>query len=94
MISHISVVSIDDAHASELVDNNARGPSAEKMVLISQVKSALQRLQQRDAQILSLYYLEELSYAEIGRVLEVSDSRVCQLHARALTRLRAEMNPA
>ena len=41
--------------------------------------------------MLSLYYKEELTMREISKVLGVSESRVCQLHARALTRLRAGM---
>ena len=54
------------------------------------LRTCLGRLAERDSLILSLYYVEEFNYAEIGRVLDVSESRVCQLHARALVRLRAE----
>jgi RNA polymerase sigma factor for flagellar operon FliA len=56
---------------------------------VRQVRAALEDLPERDALILSLYYVEDFSYVEIGEVLGVSESRVCQLHARALTRLRA-----
>lgn len=56
------------------------------------VNTCLSRLAERDATVLSLYYVEEFGYAEIGAVLGVSESRVCQLHARALTRLRAEFD--
>jgi RNA polymerase sigma factor for flagellar operon FliA len=66
---------------------------AEQSILLGKMKIALTKLPQRDAQILSLYYVEDLSYAEIGQVLGVSESRVCQLHARALARLRAEIAP-
>lgn len=73
-----------------------RGPGPEAEVsrgeAITQVRKGLGRLPVRDAQILSLYYVEEFSYAEIGEVLGVSESRVCQLHARALARLRAEID--
>ena len=41
--------------------------------------------------MLSLYYDEELNLREIGAVLEVSESRVCQIHGQALVRLRARM---
>ena len=94
MLSHVSVVSlepsIDQTH--DPVDTrNMIEEITEKNILLQKVKASLQRLQPRDATILSLYYMEELSYAEIGHVLGVSESRVCQLHARALTRLRAEL---
>ena len=49
---------------------------------------ALPRLQQRDALVLSLYYAESMTYAEIGEVLGVTESRVCQLHSRAIARLK------
>jgi RNA polymerase sigma factor for flagellar operon FliA len=42
--------------------------------------------------ILSLYYVEELTFREIGKVLEITESRVCQLHARAIINLKAMMN--
>jgi RNA polymerase sigma factor for flagellar operon FliA len=40
---------------------------------------------------MSLYYDEELNLKEIGAVLGVTESRVCQLHGQALTRLRARL---
>ena len=41
--------------------------------------------------MLSLYYVEELTYAEIGQVLGVTTARVCQLPGRAIARLRTEI---
>ena len=41
---------------------------------------------------MSLYYDEELNLKEIGAVLGVSESRVCQIHGQALIRLRARMS--
>ncbi|SHH11095.1 FliA/WhiG family RNA polymerase sigma factor [Desulforamulus hydrothermalis] len=49
---------------------------------------AIEKLGQRDKLILSLYYWEGLTLKEIGRVLEVSESRVCQLHAQVMKKLR------
>ena len=45
-------------------------------------------LKEKDKLVLSLYYYEELSLKEIGKVLEVSESRVCQIHSRAIVNLR------
>jgi RNA polymerase sigma factor FliA len=55
------------------------------------VRTALTQLEQRDILILTLYYNEELTYGEIAQVLHVTTSRVCQLHARGIARLRAEI---
>lgn len=63
----------------------------ERADLLSEVRRGLGRLPERDAILLSLYYVEELTYAEIGKVLEITESRVCQLHGRAMARLRAEL---
>ena len=45
-------------------------------------------LPERERMVLSLYYEQELSLKEVGAVLRVSESRICQLHSRALLRLR------
>lgn len=49
---------------------------------------AIARLPERDGLLLSLYYQEELNLREIGAILEVSQSRVSQLHSQAISRLR------
>ncbi len=54
--------------------------------------NALHRLPARERMVLSLYYERELNLKEIGEVLGVSESRVCQIHGQALARLRASVN--
>jgi len=49
---------------------------------------AIEALPERERLLLSLYYDEELNLREIGAVLEVTPSRVCQLHSQAISRLR------
>lgn len=49
---------------------------------------AIDMLNERDKLVLSLYYYEELTLKEIGKVLEVSESRISQLHSRAIVNLR------
>ncbi|WP_279325438.1 FliA/WhiG family RNA polymerase sigma factor [Clostridium sp. D53t1_180928_C8] len=53
---------------------------------------AINMLKEKDKLVLSLYYYEELTLKEIGRVLEVSESRVSQLHSRAIVNLRNTIN--
>jgi RNA polymerase sigma factor for flagellar operon FliA len=56
--------------------------------------SAIKSLPEREQLVLSLYYYNELTLKEIGEVLHVSESRVCQLHARAVMSLRAGLTQA
>jgi RNA polymerase sigma factor for flagellar operon FliA len=52
---------------------------------------AIGELPEREQLVLSLYYEQELNLREIGAVLEVSESRVCQIHGQAMLRLRARL---
>lgn len=61
----------------------------ERQELIGDLASSIRDLPDREQLILSLYYKEELTMREVSEVLGISESRVCQLHARALSRLRA-----
>ena len=56
-----------------------------------QMTGALSGLPERERLVLALYYDEELNLREIGQVLGVSESRVCQIHSQALLRLKARM---
>ena len=51
--------------------------------------AAIRGLPGREALVMSLYYEEELNLKEIGEVLGVTESRVCQIHGQALARVRA-----
>ena len=42
--------------------------------------------------VMALYYDEELNLREIGSVLDISESRVCQIHGQALLRIKSRMN--
>lgn len=53
---------------------------------------AIELLSERERLLLSLYYEEELNLREIGAVLEVTQSRVCQLHSQAISRLRSSLH--
>lgn len=53
--------------------------------------SAIERLPQKEREVLALYYYEELTMQEIGRVLGVSESRVSQIHSSGIRRLRAAL---
>lgn len=55
------------------------------------VATAIEELPERQRLVLSLYYYEDLNLKEIGQVLRVTESRVSQLHAQAVQRLRAKL---
>jgi RNA polymerase sigma factor for flagellar operon FliA len=57
----------------------------------SLVSTALDDLDEKERQVVTLYYLEELTMKEVGVVLGVGESRVSQIHSVALVRLRARM---
>ncbi len=48
-------------------------------------------LPEREKQLMGMYYEQEMNFKEIGAVLGVSESRVCQLHSQAITRLRGRL---
>ena len=52
---------------------------------------AITTLPEREAIVLSLYYDEELNLREIGEVLDVSESRVSQIHSQAMLKLKSRM---
>lgn len=52
---------------------------------------AIKTLPERERQMMGMYYEQELNLREIGEVLGVSESRICQLHSQAVARLRAKL---
>ena len=52
---------------------------------------ALGKLSEREQLLISLYYYEELTMKEVGKVLGISESRVCQIHAKAMLTLRGQL---
>ena len=65
----------------ELYKTQFRGKLAEE----------IEQLPERERLVLSLYYEREMNLKEIGQVLDVTESRVCQIHGQAMVRLRAAM---
>ncbi|MEX2081524.1 MAG: FliA/WhiG family RNA polymerase sigma factor [Dehalococcoidia bacterium] len=60
---------------------------------LAEMTDAVSRLPERELLIVSLYYHEGVTMREIAQILDISESRVCQLHARALGRLRNRLAP-
>jgi len=64
-----------------------------KNEIIEKIKEAIKELPEKELQVIMLYYHEELTLKEIGAILNVTESRVSQLHARALELLREKLKP-
>ena len=67
---------------ADIVDENFR----------TELTQAIGELPEREKLVMSLYYGDDLNLKEIGAVLKVTESRVCQLHGQALTRLKARLS--
>ena len=64
----------------------------EKKQMLDALSGAVQGLPERELLIVSLYYRDEMTMREIAQILDISESRVCQLHGRALGRLRGRLS--
>jgi RNA polymerase sigma factor FliA len=76
-----------------LSDENAPDPAAaiDQTDLKERVADAIARLPEREKLVIALYYYENLTLREIGEVLGVTESRVSQLHTKAVLRLRSRL---
>ena len=85
---------IDDNGEPRLASSG--GPTPEKLFeqeeFREQLIGAIGQLPERERLVLSLYYEQELNLKEIGAVLGVSESRVCQIHGQAMVRLRGRLS--
>ena len=97
-VSSGKIIGIDDLGVSEdaiqsFEDKNINDPyqDIEQIIFKKALAECITTLPEREALVLSLYYDEELNLREIGQVLDVSESRVSQIHSQALHRLKARM---
>lgn len=65
---------------------------AEKQLMLDEKKSmlvkAIKELKENERLVITLYYYEKLKYSEIAQVMEISASRVCQIHSRAVEKMK------
>jgi len=104
-VSYVNVVALDEllsvggekgdklSLVDTLEDTKAEDPVAafeteETKFLLAR---AINQLPEREKIVVTLYYYEGLTLAEIGRVLGVTESRICQMHTKAVLQLRAKL---
>ncbi|MFT6917792.1 MAG: RNA polymerase sigma factor for flagellar operon FliA [Cognaticolwellia sp.] len=97
-VSSGKILGLDDLGVSDDVieiahSNQQDEPYAniEQSFFKKSLAECISSLPEREALVLSLYYDEELNLREIGQVLDVSESRVSQIHSQAMHRLKARM---
>jgi len=103
-VRSVSLLSYDDLSSFSKADKRSlhgygettsKAPTPYSEVNVAHVKKmiaeAIQDLPEKQRLVLSLYYYEDLNLKEIGRVLDVTESRVSQLHTQAVLRLKAKL---
>jgi RNA polymerase sigma factor FliA len=94
------IVSYEDfgtEHDDPFVERYSAGPDSDPLKMLEDRKlrealvEAIEELPEREKLVMSLYYEQELNLREIGEVLGVSESRVCQIHTQSIARLRARL---
>ena len=105
-ISRSSIAALDELWTVQgstgdqvaLIDTieDTQGPAPQSALDQSEMKEmiadAISRLPEREKLVITLYYYEELTLREIGEVLGVTESRVSQLHTKAILRLKARLS--
>jgi RNA polymerase sigma factor FliA len=106
-ISHSTIVALDElwnvsdsggdqvSLLDTLPDRNTPDPQAvvDQGELRDRIADAIAALPEREKLVIALYYYENLTLREIGEVLGVTESRVSQLHTKAVLRLRSKLGP-
>ncbi len=90
----VSVEELDEADGMGGLlpaDTPDPGSVVQSRELMRQLNTAVAGLGERDRTVVHLYYVENRTLAEIGRLLGVTESRVCQLHTRLVGRLRGRL---
>lgn len=103
-VSGTSILSLNDVwHSGDDSDNVSMGDSIESPASLNPdvivereeirrvIIESIHELPEKEKMVLVLYYYEDLTFKEIGQVLNVSESRISQLHTKANLRLRAKL---
>jgi RNA polymerase sigma factor FliA len=98
-VSTYSIVSLDDLLEqkrefvnSDLDNETSPGSAIEKETLRNILVDTINILPEKENRVITLYYYEELTYKEIGKLLNISESRVSQLHTKAIIRLKGKIS--
>ena len=103
-VSYVNVVALDellgggDKGEGVSLGDTLEDPRAEDPVMAFETEEtkqiladAINALPEREKVVVTLYYYEGLTLAEIGKVLGVTESRICQMHSKAVIQMRSKM---
>ena len=102
-VCSLSVLSFEDMGLKQYDDGMnilecIKDPSAKDPLLVAKVNElkrkvaeVIETLPAKEKIIISLYYFDELTLKEIGKVLDITESRVCQLHSQTMHRLKVRL---
>ena len=97
------IVSYEDFSADEddsFLDRHATGHDGDPLEVLEErglresLVAGIEALPEREKQVMGMYYEQEMNLREIGEVLGVSESRVCQIHTQAIARRRVKLRDA
>jgi RNA polymerase sigma factor for flagellar operon FliA len=102
-VSLTSIVALDESFGGDderqslvdtLQDLKAPDPEAsyEDIELKALLAESVNRMSEREKTVIVLYYFEGMTLAQIGEVLGVTESRICQMHTKAVLGLRAKLS--
>jgi len=94
--SACDLFSLDDVAVESINQSDKQNDDPMVKIQDTDLKNLLTKqiakLPEREQLVLSLHTLEELNFKEIGSILGISESRVCQIHSQAISRLRSRIN--
>ena len=92
-VAGATVFSLDDENNFNEVEDDGSDPfkNIQDASTKSMLTDVIKGLPDQEKLVVALYYDEELNLREIGEVLDVSESRVCQIHSQAISRMRSRL---
>jgi RNA polymerase sigma factor for flagellar operon FliA len=93
----VYIEDMTDGSGDDYLERHAPATSLDPLALLEEadmhaaLTTAIGALPEREKLMMALYYEQDLNLREIGEVLEVSESRVCQMHSQAVARLRVSV---
>jgi len=99
-VSNIPMLSLEidskNSILDRLVGDSSKTPfeAIDKEELRGVLASSIERLPEKEKKVISLYYFSEITMKEIGKILDLTESRVSQIHTKAVTKLRGKLRRA
>ena len=81
----------DNIESVDIIGDGAADQSVYEKELREVLTAAIDELKPKEKQVISLYYYEKLKFGEIAKVLGVTESRVCQIHSKAMLLLKRKL---